>query len=400
MGKYTALTDPMVDQKIESHFLAIVEAVRSRLEPEAIILRGSFGRGEGSVLVDGEDMLFLSDYEIDVITPSPFNRAAFRELSQKLTGDLGVQTGLRWARPDFLTRERFGPFTVGNAAPTISLYEIRYGSRTLYGEDFFARGPEIKTADIQLDNGMFLLLNRMAESMLYMFPADGSVNTDLESYYWVNKTVLACAEVLLLIWGHYHFSYAERGRSFAALAPEKLKFMTDQGAALAGMVARATEFKLRPQQDLYPDTVLDTWRTVIPEVDQVFRYVIEEILDFPTVSYENFPAMYLRQTYIQSKNDAVSWRISRKMMDLYRCLRNRTVPKAWFSRHYLYQVVYSIVPLVFSAQLTDKDADTLRLARKWMSMLGKLDPPNPNQIAEKEYLTDRLIWHWKVFCHG
>jgi len=44
----------------------------------------------------------------------------------------------------------------------------------------------------------------------------------MEAVRWINKLVLACAEALLLSWGEYHYTYAERGRRFAATSGEHL----------------------------------------------------------------------------------------------------------------------------------------------------------------------------------
>mgnify|MGYP000869345888 FL=1 len=96
MGNYTALEDPLIDQTIENHMRRIVESIVARMPPQTIALRGSFGRGEGSVMPRGDSLYFLSDYEIDVATPSPFYRSVFSELSKEMTEQLGVQTGIRW----------------------------------------------------------------------------------------------------------------------------------------------------------------------------------------------------------------------------------------------------------------------------------------------------------------
>jgi hypothetical protein len=165
---YTALADPSVERTVDAHLQRIVAEVRARMEPDAIILRGSFGRGEGSVMASQGQLCFLSDYEIDVATFSPFHRPLFRRLSRQLTTELGVETSLRWVRPDYLRRDRIGPLPAGPAPITISLYESRYGSRTLYGEDIAQAGPAIDPCRIRLDSGVFLLLNRMAESLCYM----------------------------------------------------------------------------------------------------------------------------------------------------------------------------------------------------------------------------------------
>jgi len=123
-------------------------------------------------------------------------------------------------------------------------------------------------------------------------------------------------------------------------------------------------------------------------------------LDFPVQNYENFPSQYLQRTASLSRNDPFGWRLALKLLDLYRCMRIPAVPKGLFSRHYLYEIVYAVVPLLFNAQFTDDCADLLRTGRKWMTMLGKIDNSSSRLNTEKEYLTSRLIWFWKVFCHG
>lgn len=400
MGRFTALKNPALDRQIESHLQRIVEAVTSRLEPQAVVLRGSFGRGEGSVWMQGSEIRFLSDYEIEVIIPSPACRGILRELSGQLTDELGVETSLRWQRPDFLTRMRLGPFVLGETASTIAHYELRYGSQTICGRDYFKIAPEIDPKSIRLDSGLYLLLNRMAESLLHIQPQENSGFEGLSSYYWINKTILACAEALLLIWGQYHYSYEERGRRFQALAAEKLGFFPDGGAMLADLVKRATEYKLRPRLNLYPHPVTDTWRMVYPEVERVFRHIIEEVLDFPVGDYNDFPPQYLKRTAILSRRDPLAWRVVAKLLDLYRSLRIRKVPPGIFKRQYLYQIVYANVPLLFLAQFTENYIGILSTSRKWMALLGGMSHPSLDVNQEKEYLTKRLAWFWKVYCHG
>jgi len=366
----------------------------------AIILRGSFGRGEGSVYYQKDEIRFLSDYELDVVTRSSSSRSVFKLLSTQLSMDLGVKTGLRWARPDFLTRERIGPYVVGKTAPTISLYEIRYGSKTLYGDDFFRGAVEINPLDIRLESGMYLLLNRMAESIFYMRPEKMRPEEEPEAYYWINKTILACAESLLLIWGQYHYSYAERGRRFAALANSHLEFMADGGAGFSDWVARATSYKLDPDPSIYPDSVASTWHRLFPEVEQVFKYVMEQVLQIKVTDYQEFPNQYLKETSRLAREDTLSMRITSKLLDLYRSFRVRSFPRALFGPHFLYQVVYSVVPIVFNMQMADAPTALQETVHNQLSRLGSINTVSPIMSQEMEYLAERTTWYWKVYCHG
>jgi len=400
MGIFTVLDEPQVDRLIQSHMEMIVDLIRQRMEPQAIILRGSFGRGEGSVYVQGRNISFLSDYEIEVIADSPKYRGLLKQLSSQLSRNLQVETSLRWQRPDFLTRERVGPVTIGPAEPTISMYELRYGSRTLYGQDLFKDAPEVKTSDITLDCGLFLILNRMAESLDHMQPVNGTDYSKMAPFYWVNKTILACLEALLLLWGQYHYSYEERGRRFSSTAPEDLNFMGQDSAELLRIAARATEYKLRPRLELYPESLRETWEETYPIIDQVLRHYIASYPGFPITDYADFPELFLNATREQIRQKNTSGNAAHKLLDFYRCLINRTLPTGLFSELTLAQQVYSVVPLLFMAQFTADCKSELASARKIMARIGEIDSPSEDLRREKTVLTDRLIWFWKAFCHG
>lgn len=400
MGKYTALDHPALDVMIEGHIQGIVDAVTSRMQPKGIILRGSFGRGEGSVVIQGEQMRFLSDYEIDVVAISPFCRSVLREITTRLTNDFRVHTGLRWIRPDFFSKQRIGPFNVGPAPPTISLYESRYGSRTIYGIDILEIAPQIDPLKIRWDSALLLMLNRMAESMLYMSPDNSAAQDALENYYWINKTILACAEALLVVWGQYHYSYKERGERFAALAGEKLSFLPDGGRKLSTLVEAAIEFKLRPNPGLYPDSLEKTWRTVIPLVDLVFQYLVKVTLGIELEIYAAYPRLYLQKASHPRGWSAFSELFVSKLLEAYRSYKNRTFPPGLFSKNQIGLIVYAVVPLLFHCQMRDGCDETLRAARRWMKLLGHLDGPFMDLQVEKDYLRTKIIRYWEVYCRG
>jgi len=400
MGKYTAHDNTFVDALIQEHMDRIVATVIAATSPLSIILRGSFGRGEGSVIIQGQETHFLSDYEIDVVTYSPFNRKSFKRISDRLTAELDVQTSLRWVRPDYITKLKVGPIVVGPAPVTIELYESRYGSSILYGEDFIHSNSDIDPHRIRLDSGIFLVLNRMAESMLYMTPTKELIYDELERYYWITKTILACADALLLLWGQYHFSYKERGNRFAALAETKMDFLPDRGCLLATLVAQATEYKLHPRPGLYQASVKETWQLVIPIIDLVFYHLVEQILCIMPDNYETFPAQYLIKISDHSAQKNPSKFLALKLLEIYRSIRIRNLPRGIFSQFYIGQIVDAIIPLLFHSYASENCDQVLRISRQWMKLLGQLKAPSSDQYAEQEYLRQRLTWYWKVYCYG
>lgn len=400
MGKYTAQDHPALDEMIEGHIQGIVDAVTTRMQPKGIILRGSFGRGEGSVVIRNQQTIFLSDYEIDVVAISPFCRSILRQLTERLTHEYKVHTGLRWIRPDFFSKQRLGPFNVGPAPTTISLYESRYGSRTIFGLDILEKAPKIEPQQIGWESGLFLMLNRMAESLLYMNCDNGAAQDDLLNFYWINKTILACAEALLVVWGQYHYSYKERGARFAGLAKEKLTFLPDGGRELAALVAAATEFKLKPNPALYPDSLQKTWETVIPLVDQVFRYLVKETLSIDLNDYTAYPPQYLQRDPHLHRSMVLPEFFVSKLLEVYRSYKNRNLPPGLFRKNQIGMIVYAVVPLLFHCQMLDECEEILRTARRWMKLLGNLDGPFKDLQVEKDYLRKKIVRYWEVYCRG
>jgi len=399
MARYTALDDPIVDKVIEGHLQRIVDAITARMKPQSIVLRGSFGRGEGSVMLKEEGLYFISDYEIDVTCNSPFYRSLFADLSKELSAEFGMQVGIRWMRPDCLTADRIGPFTSGPAPKSISLYEFRYGSKILWGEDFISGSLPIDPDQIPLRDGMKLILNRMAESLFYMSLDDNRTDESLVPYHWINKTILACAECLLLHWKEYHYSYEERGRRFARLAVDHLDFMGAQKETMIGLVNRATDFKLRPRTDIYQDNIHDTWNQVIPACDSVFRYLMSQGFDISFENFADYPHRFLNWQAAHSphRSDISFWQL--KLLEVYRAISAHRHPQKASSEFEASDIVYSAVPLLFFGYASEKDSKVLAAARHWLGKLERLEAPSTNQKIEWDYLRQVTTKFWKVYCY-
>lgn len=401
MSRFTAQDNPLIEKTVDSHMQRIVTEITSRMDPQCIFLRGSFGRGEGSVCIENGRPSFFSDYEIDVATASPFYRSLFARLSKKLTAELGVETSIRWVRPDFLTKSRVGPIPTGPASTTTSLYESRYGSKILYGQDIIGSGPAIDPRKIKPFSGYQLVLNRMAESLYYIPESANKNHDDLKRFYWINKMMLACAEALLVLWGQYHFSYRERGRRFAALVNDRLDFMNVKGSMLSDYVARATEFKLRPNRGLHLNSVQDSWRQVIIICDEVFHHLTEQILGFSFQHYHEYPEQFLQYATHTTNSYPRHQFMAMKLLDVYKYLRRHLWPRGLHLRYQISKAVYAAVPLMF-VSWAGRKADLSRIlteVRNCLRKVSPLEPPQNDLWEEWEGMRQRILWAWKNFCY-
>ena len=400
MDTFTAAGDPDVERVIRSHMERIVGAVREGMEPDAILLRGSFGKGEGDVLVEDGRLRFLSDYEINVATYSFRHRGYFNSIASRLSTELGVETSVVWMRPDYFYKLRVGPFVAGPAPITISLYETRYGSRLLYGKDLLQSAPVIDPTCITMESGLQLMLNRMAEALHYLPEADGTTNNEWQSIFWLNKLILACVESLLLSWGQYHYLYRERGRRFSILARGRLGFLWDAGQALYDLAQRATQFRIQPRRELYPEALAGITREVVSICGQVFAHLASQewgiTMDDPCTTY---PGQYLRERVDRLAPFAYE-RTLHKLLDAYRYLRTLRLPLNLLSPNTAGEVIYSIVPPLFAGWCEPNAtlSSTVRTVRGEMRRVSVMPPPESNPRAEWRQLCQQMLPLWKNFC--
>ena len=416
MGKYTAHDDPIIDQVVAGHLAQIVDAIRARVNPQSIILFGSFGRGEGSVMVHDGDVNFLSDYELAVVIRSPFYRHVFHQLSQRMTERLGVKVSVSWMRPGRLRTNQPQNLSWGRARPTIGMYELKRGGMTLYGQHLLDTGLPIEPEQISLRAGVRLLNNRMAE-VLDQLPRTTLESLEhLEAVRRMCKVVLACGESLLLAWGAYHYSYAERGRRFAALAPQHLQdmdFPPRYVETLVTLVQRATAFKLRPSLPLYPESIGELWPQVIAVTDITFRYLMQVDLGITFDSYAQFPDKFLQHPRVQRSGNL--YRIpflpppfDQQLVNAVKYIRQgRMPPRELVTRPTMTpnKIVFAVIPPLFmtlgcgdSAGGREMLAQVTPSVRRWLEAIGDLDGPSSDLKAEWDMLRRQTMQFWYNFC--
>jgi hypothetical protein len=401
MGTYTALDDPIVDQTVESHLQQIVAAVTSRIQPQSIFLRGSFSQGEGSVVVEGDGLRFLSDYELMAVTPHYRHRKWLRAVAHEMSDRLGVETSISRVHPENIVHNSLGNRPIRHIArPTIAMYEVQNGGRTLHGENLLDRGPAIDPREISVWAGLRLMLNRMAESLDRL----AVTGKDWESLRWVNKTILSCAEALLIVHGQYHYSYAERGARFAELVRD-LEPAVTQANQLADLVRRATLFKLRPSMHLYPEPMPVIWEQVRQACDSTLRYVIERYLEFSFDGYVEFPERYLSQLRALDKLGG-SWLpplpppLAQNLLVILRLMRERRWPALGLisnATYPAYQIVFSVVPLAF----LECGEEALREGYRWLGKICHLRLPRGAETAKQwSHLQLCTLRAWRDYCYG
>jgi hypothetical protein len=291
MGKYTILDNEKIDSEVQRILNAAVREICKAVDVIAIILTGSFGRGEGTFVSKNNSFALSSDFEICVVAPGIKNRETCKKLTEKLSKQLCADISVAWVTPERIAKNKNGNATFGRSHPSILTYELKSGSKILYGQDVLSQNLTDPTK-IPLWEGLRLLFNRMAESLV----EQPSLDFQLYAEKWINKTLLACGDFLLLDKKLYHYSYQERGRRLSTQVD-----FTDYpflDAAQQADLINAYDVKLRGAYDTYGNNDVTRFYKTI---DGVFRYAISNIMKVSFSSYTEFPGRYLSAKAILRK---------------------------------------------------------------------------------------------------
>jgi hypothetical protein len=185
----------------------------------ALVLTGSFARGEGTVLeVDGH-LRVLGDLEFFLVSASAHDD---RVLRGRL-GDLGREATARFGTGDVRVDIEFGSLELDclrRARPSIFLHDLVRHGRVVRGRaDVLAEVPPFAPADIPREDALFLLFNRLIEQLdAYERAGDLHGEALLDLAQQRQKLVLDLAGSALAFQGLHTSSYALRPSAFARLA--------------------------------------------------------------------------------------------------------------------------------------------------------------------------------------
>lgn len=250
MGLFTVLDDNRVDEKIAADLRLVVDKVTIASPVLAIVLGGGFGRGEGSVLVTENGIQPLNDYDLFVVVPDD-DRTDFRSLSTKIIGEVDVR---------LIDLMPIKVSSLSKLPPTQSNYDLKYGSRHLWGENVLDVIPQYDEGCVSRGSARTLLLNRLICAIeAYSDKYEQRDVTRQEAVFLATQTgkvVSACVEALLIQNRKYHHSYRRRQGIFDDEFPEK--------DCLRQLNKISTEFKLRPSSPPRFNTV-EYWKEAVRE---------------------------------------------------------------------------------------------------------------------------------------
>lgn len=256
MGKFTVNDDKKIEEKIQEDLDIICDEILKNSTPVSILLTGSFGRGEGSVLVFGTMTIPLNDYDILVIMekkiPGPDLKTIERKIYDRLHYSLPETRKLLFA--DFsIAVSQTTPADIRSYA-NVGSYEIKTRSLLLYGKDL-RDTIRLTIRDIPVATGLHFLFNRSVQllgtfSSAYLkVPPAGKEKIFL--IYTCGKAYIEMGTALSILGGIYRPGFAERNEvlrtEFVKLFPDLAKKSPD----LYRKIDFFTRLKLSPDPEEY-----------------------------------------------------------------------------------------------------------------------------------------------------
>ena len=237
------------DQRLHGIFQEIGGRVADRLPtpPAAVLLTGSFARGEGSILRDKDRLQVLSDMEFMVVN----SRGADINRAQQFLDEEAHNTGKYLARQGIECEVEFNSVHrdyLNRVHPAIFSYELMAHARTVWGDaKILTAAPRFPISAIPRWDAWRLLNNRLLEQLQWAeISARWEVRDLRAAFYHALKCYLDMATVILIFAGHYRSRYGERAAALETWARAATREDAPFAEDLAERVAACTTFKLRP----------------------------------------------------------------------------------------------------------------------------------------------------------
>jgi len=246
------------DSALQDHLDRIIAGCLTALpDARALILYGSYGRGEGAWFEDDDGSFRpYNDYDVLIVADRTLPKRELDELKQGLLREIG----LRW-----LDVGQKSPAQLRRLRPSILNHDLKYASRVIHGDTaVLDLIPDIPASSLPMKDAQILYFTRLWTFLGSLPP--GGVDQDLAGdcarffRNQMSKAVLAVVDVVLLAHGAYDTSYRTRVERLAALHPEEAALLKLSSWALREkLVPRAPVMNASEVCDLYA-AVLQQYR--------------------------------------------------------------------------------------------------------------------------------------------
>jgi hypothetical protein len=247
-GEQNISTETTLASVRERILVTAVETVltRSPHRPVAVVVGGSFGRKEETILLRDRYAGILGDAEFFLICSTAKETQQVRGILEGLVVEIESQLTRRGI-DCHVTCCAMSAEILRKMSPHILAFELRARGKVLWGDPHVLKLiPAFDAASIPKWDAWRSVSNRMIEQFNYVDALwTGNRSRVIELVYWTLKIQLELATLILLFEGVYHPTYRERADELGRIQVNLKR--ARWAAHLAKHVESCTQFKLDPQ---------------------------------------------------------------------------------------------------------------------------------------------------------
>jgi len=294
--QFTHQGDPEIEKYVRDLLERITSLILMKINPIAVFLYGSLGRGEGTLYLEDGRLIMSSDFEMGIVSKKWSDRKRLRALMARVENHIGHEVTLSFFSPKRIrlaTSSNFSLFP--SSVPTIESYEISESAFFLYGDDLRTKKSFLDSEFIPLWEGLRLLFNRMAEFVIAFH--NGNENEQVKAF---NKMRIACGDALLVTIHRYHYLYRQRLDNLEEYWEEIQK----QNPALRDdhfeFIRKGYRWKLVPQENLVAMSNFDYGR--LSELARtILNYVANLDMNITSFDSNEFSREYLESPKLKKE---------------------------------------------------------------------------------------------------
>ena len=373
--------------EIQSFFEEIVVELRRVLDPEYILIAGSFGKG--SWIFDQE--VLLSDFEFEFVCKSQWSRQKktnlLRDLNQKFNFEIDLK-GHLLPNVEKKILSNFGKKNQGYV--NLNFFDTFSAPQVLYAKNKKSLVIPIDNCEIPVWEAWRLYVNRIGEILEKI--VNQNKNQHPENYYWI-KVFESIADAYLIIHQIYRKNISERILLFNKELLIKDKDLSDNCRNSYHFIRMALNArKMHDISNLNIEISFDERVRIIQFWLKYFEKKLSDQEEILPSKNDDFYEYYLKNVSLHKKYLEFTDNFAIISSNLIRLVKN---PKLINSRFKFYNLKKSwkhLILLAVSSYLNEyQDNNYMRTKNILINIISRKEI---NLLTNQELLS-KLIFYWK-----
>ena len=272
------------NKMLTRHTEIMVNTIKKWINPIAIYLTGSFGRGEGTVFLNEGKILPLRDYDVLIITLKPISHQTLYRIKKEIEKKIGIPL-VHFSKSDrhpfevWLTQLTVQDLKV---TPILKVMDVKYSAKLLWGKDL-RDIIEVEPHDLSTYN-VFMILGGFLSGIIYELDPRVLQNT---KFYWRRvdlvyqclKIYIEMSTALLLLKGMYAPSFSERVSLFSEVYDSRFRLLSAIRPELPNRMRVALETRRTLTKEVFDRDKIDLPELLhhtMKDTELIFEYFITE----------------------------------------------------------------------------------------------------------------------------